>query len=160
MATVENFLKTTSPISSTDAEETTTTESTTTTTTESTLTTTESTTTAAAAAELTTTTSTTPAQQRLQAATTTTPGGESGYSSEAESKKARNDALQRKFVTSLHRRIQETAENYSKYRYPAGLVDVRMIDFAHVYEDTGKTDENYIYGLRNIIEYFRSILKS
>ena len=34
-----------------------------------------------------------------------------------------------------------------------------MIDFAHVFEEP-KSDDNYIFGLRNLIKSFKQILKS
>jgi len=86
-----------------------------------------------------------PSRQRPQSA-----GLESGYSSEADT---RGDSSN-KSVLSLSRRIQEST---SKYRFPPSIVDVRMIDFAHVYEED-KKDDNYIYGLKNLIQYFRELL--
>ena len=37
------------------------------------------------------------------------------------------------------------------------LVDVRMIDFAHVFSAGGDYDENYLYGLNNLISSFQSV---
>ncbi|CAK8673244.1 unnamed protein product [Clavelina lepadiformis] len=90
-----------------------------------------------------------------------TSGRESGYSSEAESKLSTRRALDnnRDFVTSLNRRIQESAYDYQKYRFPPDIVDIRMIDFTHVYEEP-KSDDNYIYGLRNLLCYLRQVLKT
>lgn len=39
---------------------------------------------------------------------------------------------------------------------PASLVDVRMIDFAHVFPAEAK-DENYLYGLNNLIKYLEKM---
>ncbi len=39
---------------------------------------------------------------------------------------------------------------------PASLVDVRMIDFAHVFPAESK-DENYLYGLNNLIKYLEEL---
>lgn len=87
-------------------------------------------------------------------------GGESGYSSEVDSKKKATDAgSQREFVNNLRTRMRQHAMvEYSKYRFPPDLVDVKMIDFTHVFEDRGK-DDNYIYGLRNLIAHLRHLLK-
>ena len=38
------------------------------------------------------------------------------------------------------------------------LVDVRMIDFAHVFPATA-VDENYSYGLESLINYLRKLVK-
>ena len=38
------------------------------------------------------------------------------------------------------------------------LVDLRMIDFAHVFQaEEGRLDSNYIYGLENLIHAFKSL---
>ena len=37
------------------------------------------------------------------------------------------------------------------------LVDVRMIDFAHVFSGEGVPDENYLFGLNNLISSFQSL---
>nr|CAB3256567.1 inositol polyphosphate multikinase [Phallusia mammillata] len=103
-----------------------------------------------------------PVDVSSNAPTQTTTGHESGYSSEAESKlssRRASERLQRDFVTSLNRRIQESARDYVKYRFPPEIVDVKMIDFAHVFEDN-HTDDNYIFGLRNLIHYLRQVMKS
>uniref|UniRef100_H2Z025 Uncharacterized protein n=1 Tax=Ciona savignyi TaxID=51511 RepID=H2Z025_CIOSA len=85
-------------------------------------------------------------------------GRESGYSSEAETKNRRQSAAVRnEFVTSLSRRVEESTRDL-KYRFPPEIVDVRMIDFAHVFEEP-RSDVDYIYGLHNLIVYFRKVLK-
>ncbi|XP_039274136.2 inositol polyphosphate multikinase-like [Styela clava] len=88
-------------------------------------------------------------------------GNESGYSSEVDSKKKLSSEVrvQQEFVNNLSRKMQQHAmTEYSKYRFPPDLVDVRMIDFTHIFEDKCK-DENYIYGLRNLITHLRLLLK-
>ncbi|KAI0982486.1 hypothetical protein GJ496_007480 [Pomphorhynchus laevis] len=41
------------------------------------------------------------------------------------------------------------------------VVDVRLIDFVHVYpnENPGKADENFLYGLNSLINYLESLLQ-
>ncbi|XP_017011439.2 inositol polyphosphate multikinase [Drosophila takahashii] len=47
----------------------------------------------------------------------------------------------------------------SKEDDPASWVQVRMIDFAHVYPaEQGQPDENYMFGLRSLIQVVQSIL--
>jgi hypothetical protein len=41
----------------------------------------------------------------------------------------------------------------------SSLVEVRMIDFAHVFPAKGKRDDNYLVGLQNLISYLEQLLK-
>jgi len=54
--------------------------------------------------------------------------------------------------------IQHLVQTKMKIEYYFYLF-YRMIDFAHVFEEP-KSDENYIFGLRNLIKNFKLILKS
>ncbi|XP_002131926.2 inositol polyphosphate multikinase [Ciona intestinalis] len=97
-------------------------------------------------------------ESRGVALSSSTTGRESGYSSEVESKNRRQSAaIRNEFVASLSRRVEESTRDL-KYRFPPEIVDVRMIDFAHVFEEP-RSDVDYIYGLRNLIAYFRKVLK-
>ena len=49
-----------------------------------------------------------------------------------------------------------SSEDTEKSNKP--LVDVRMIDFAHVFPATA-VDENYSYGLESLINYLRKLVK-
>lgn len=53
--------------------------------------------------------------------------------------------------------VDEKTTNPSDSPHPK--VQVRMIDFAHVYHMT-EEDENYIFGLKHLIDDFRRLLKS
>lgn len=39
------------------------------------------------------------------------------------------------------------------------FVDVRMIDFTHVFSSESEKDENYIFGLQNLIKHLESLLE-
>jgi len=87
-------------------------------------------------------------------------GDESGYSSGVDGKNKKNQDTKnqdsnKKFVSSLSRKVQMM--NHKSFH--PNIVDVRLIDFAHVYEQPSKTDENYIFGLQNLINHFKQILK-
>lgn len=55
---------------------------------------------------------------------------------------------------------QASSDSDEELRNEVGgpLVDLRMIDFAHVFQaEPGRLDSNYIYGLENLIHAFKSL---
>jgi len=56
-----------------------------------------------------------------------------------------------------------TSQSHTQRHCPHGsqkkLVDIRMIDFAHVFEADGK-DENYMFGLQKLIRYHEKLLNT
>lgn len=50
-------------------------------------------------------------------------------------------------------------DNSNNDNHDRSYVDVRMIDFTHVFPSENEKDENYIFGLQNLIEHLQSLLE-
>lgn len=62
------------------------------------------------------------------------------------------------YQTTIHNKFQASSDSDEESRNDSmPLVDVRMIDFAHVFAGDGVADENYLFGLNNLISSFQSL---
>uniref|UniRef100_A0A8C5MQX6 Kinase n=1 Tax=Leptobrachium leishanense TaxID=445787 RepID=A0A8C5MQX6_9ANUR len=73
------------------------------------------------------------------------------------SRKSRNNISQEHINGNLMSKLEAALSHLPTAYKPGGPVDVRMIDFAHVFSSNCK-DAGYIYGLKSLISVLQSIL--